>query len=95
MLSKENILQQTRRMVRYHLYRIRTSEEGGASHKSKALKEYYEAQKGFAGWRGFARVWDLDEEGEHHRIVKRQSTEEQEWNYMVNSLAEELPWSKR
>jgi len=95
MLTKEEILQQPRRKIRYQLYRIRTFEEGGCSHKAKDLKEFFEHQEGFTSWSGFARQWDLDKEGKHFRIVQRKCTEEQEWNYQLNSLAEELPWLKK
>ena len=86
MLTKEDILQLTRREARYHLYRIRTYEEGGSSHRAKAIKAYYEGQEGFTTWSGFARRWDVDEEGQHHKIVTRQFTEEQEWNRELSSL---------
>ena len=95
MLTKEDILQLSRREIRYQLYRIRTFEEGGSSHKAKDLKEFFENQKGFTCWSGFARQWDLDQEGKHFRIIKRQFTEEQEWNYKLNSFAEELPCQKK
>ncbi|GAH00147.1 unnamed protein product [marine sediment metagenome] len=85
MLTKAEVLSLSRREVRYHLYRIRTYEEGGSSHKANALKEYYERQKGFTNWSGFARTWDVGDEG-HHKIVEREFTEEQEWNSELSSL---------
>lgn len=86
MLTKDDILGMTRREIRYHLYRIRTSEEGGVSHKAKALKEYYEGQEAFTDWSGFARTWDIGDDGHHHEVVERQFTEEQEWNRELSSL---------
>jgi hypothetical protein len=85
-LRKDDILRMTRREVRYQLYRIRTSEEGGSSHKAKDLKEYYERQKAFTTWSGFARTWDVGDEGYHYEVVERKYTEEQEWNRELSSL---------
>jgi len=91
MLTKEDILKLSRSSVRYHLYRIRTASEGGTPHNSEDFKEYYEKQKGFTTWKDFARVWDVDEEGKHHRIVRRSMTEEEEWMKQLENLVEELP----
>lgn len=95
MLTEQDILKLPRREVRYHLYRIRTYVEGGSSHRAEPFKEYFESREGFTNWNGFARTWDLDVEGSHHEIVKRKFTEEQEWNYQINSLVEELPRLKK
>ena len=95
MLTENDILKMRRRQVRYHLYRIRTHEEGGASHRAKAIKEFYENREGFTGWRGFARTWDVDEEGEHHKIVKRRFTEEQEWNNELAEIVGEPSWQPK
>lgn len=96
-MNKKDILKMKRSDVRYLLGRIRTQEEGGASAppSSKEIREYYEKKAGFTGWSGFARQWDVGEEGKHHKIVKRQFTEEQEWNSRLNKLAEELPWQQK
>jgi len=94
-MKKEDILKLGRRNVRYQLYRIRTEAEGGASHKAKQIKLYYEKQPGFTRWVGFAREWDVDSEGKHHLIVRRRNSEEQEWNYKLSGLAVELPWSRK
>jgi len=85
-LTKDDILQLTRREARYHLYRIRTHEEGGVSHKAKTIKAYYEEQEDFTTWSDFARKWDIGLKGQHHKIVKRQHTEEQEWNRELSSI---------
>ena len=85
-MTEDDILQLTRREVRYHLYRIRTHEEGGTSHRSNQIKSYYEVQEDFTTWSDFARKWDIGPEPQHHKIVKRRFTEEQEWNQELSSL---------
>jgi len=92
LITNEEILKMTRSQVRYHLYRIRTAEEGGVPHNAEAIKEFFENQKGCTKWIDFARVWDIDEEGKHYRIIRRSMTEEEEWLEQLKELAEELPW---
>jgi len=90
-LTKEDILKIPRSRVRYKLYRIRTYEEGGMFHNANDIKEFYENQEGFTTWIEFARTWDIDKEGQHHRIIKRLMTEEEEWIAQLQELAEVMP----
>jgi len=91
MLSTEDILKLSRSQVRYYLYRIRTAEENGIEDKETNIKEFYQKQKGFTNWKEFARIWDIDEEGKHYRIIRRSMTEEEEWTSQLKLLARELP----
>jgi len=90
-LTKTAIKKIPRSQVRYHLYRIRTWVEGGPYHEAEIFKEFYEKQKGFTKWEDFARIWDIDEEGKHYRIIRRSVTEEEEWRAILERTAEALP----
>ena len=89
----------TRRQVRYQLYRFRTETLGGPkaskSKRAKALREHFEAQDGFTDWIHFAERWDVGEEGEHDRLVKRKIGELAEWNGRLSNLVTDLQPSER
>lgn len=97
MITRKHILKLRRGQVRYLLFRIRTFYDGGPEYPEEAepFKRYYEKQKGFTSWREFARKWDIDVEGKHHKIILREATEEEEWNTQLTSLARELVWSRK
>jgi len=90
LLTDADILKMPRSTVRYFLYRIRTWAEGGPYHDAEEIKEYYEKQKGFTCWEEFARIWDIDEEGKHNRIVRRSETEEEAWTDVLKRYMKEL-----
>jgi len=87
-MTSEDILATPRSVVRYRLYRIRTAEESGVdASEFEETRRFYAEQPGFLGWARFARRWDVAEEGQHDRIVRRARTEEQEWNERLYEVA--------
>lgn len=92
-MTRKEIRAMPRSQVRYHLYRARTEEDGGCEceEATEEIKNFYEKQKGFGGWNGFARTWDVGKEGDHHVIIERKETEEQEWNAVLMGLVKDLP----
>lgn len=88
-MKPEDILKLSRNEVRYCLYRIRNEAEGGALANEDAapIRWFFEQQPGFLGWAGFARTWDVGEEGKHDLIMAREITEEQDWNRRLNEAA--------
>ena len=99
MMEQADVLKFTRREVRYHLYRFRTERLGGPkaskSKRAKALRAWYEEQDGFTDWIHFAERWDVGDEGEHHRLVKRKIGELAEWNGRLANLVTDLQPSER
>lgn len=91
------ILEMTRREVRYQCYRLRTAADGirAADEEAEPIKRYFEKQPGFGGWKNFARTWDIGAEGNHNRVTFKIHTEEQEWNLRVAALARPLPGLRR
>lgn len=72
--------------IRYRLYRLRNNIELDTN---DGIREYYEAQTGFTGWKDFANKWDIGKgEGpEKFKIVRKLLTELEEWEAIVRQHA--------
>ena len=80
-----------RRQIRYHMYRIKNEAMGGvAAEAPEGLKEYYEGQPGFEGWKSFAVGWDVGE-GDPLKVRPRQFSVEEEWNATLRRVVPVLP----
>jgi hypothetical protein len=80
------------RQVRYWLYRFRTEANGGAKSNGapRGLKQYFEKQPGFRGWKEFANTWDIDKD-DPLKIYSRRFTELQEWEATLDRVIRDLP----
>lgn len=94
-MKKDDILKMKRSQVRYHLYRVRTYVEDGTKYEREDIKKFFERQKGFTSWQEFARIWDVDEEGRHDKIIRRSETENEEWNKILEKEARELSFGSQ
>ena len=54
----------TKRQVRYWLFRFKTEAEGGTNSNGapEGLREHFESQPMFGGWKKFAVDWDVNED---------------------------------
>jgi len=78
-------MRRDRKNVRYRLYRIQKEFLGGpASGDSEGLREKFEADPNFKGWRWFSVTWDVALD-DPFRIVRRDISVEEEWNEIIKA----------
>lgn len=78
-------LRRARKKIRYQLYRLKGEAEGRTSTNGvveEGLKEKFEADPNFGGWRFFSITWDVAFEDPYRCVHKDKSTLE-EWEELV------------
>ncbi len=89
----------TRHQVRYLCFRLQTEADGGnpAAKESEGImglvnqiKDHFEDQDDFGGWRNFAKTWDVDRKS-FLVAVKRISSIHSEWNHVLKKQTHDLP----
>ena len=77
-----------KRKMRYWCFKIMHSIEKGKPMPDypKGLKEFVERLPGFAGWKYFARTWDIHGENPFMVVLRLQSVWE-EWDQVMNRVA--------
>lgn len=84
--SKEAFeMRRKRKEIRYRLYRIQKEFLGGvAADDENGLKELFEKDPLFGGWKWFGINWDVSLD-DPLRIVRRDISVEDEWNQIIES----------
>ncbi|MFZ2202243.1 MAG: hypothetical protein WAV56_02490 [Microgenomates group bacterium] len=89
----------TRHEIRYLCFRLQTEADGGnpATKESEGIlslvdriKDHFEDQDDFGGWRNFAKTWDVDHKS-YLVAVKRVSSIHSEWNHVLKKQTHDLP----
>lgn len=80
------------RKIRFNLYALKRLEENGEDHIEvpSAIKEYYESQSNFEGWKGFSEIWDIKKE-DPKEIYFRDFSVQEEWEATLRRVVPELP----
>lgn len=78
-------MRRRRKEIRYRLYRIQKEFLGGpAAEDSTGLKQQFESNPGFMGWRWFGVTWDVAMD-DPMRIVRRDISVAEEWEQIIRS----------
>lgn len=87
----------TRRQVRYICFRLKTAATGGESasgdgflEHADEIKDHFESQDDFDGWKQFGVTWDVGEKAHLVAVILKQS-HASTWNRILKKEAKPFP----